>query len=509
MKIKPDDIEIPHHDPFRHDLLDRKQSILTLTNLLQYLETPYTMSIDASWGNGKTTFLNMWKQYLCNEDFPVTSFNAWETDFAGNPFVALSSELLTALELHKGVKPSQLKRLRKHAFSLGYFILVKGIPGAVSLAGVAVGAETHNPFIPYASGVSANILSSIMNKFLEKFRRKKFHTPITYADAKSQIKSFRKNLGDAAKSLSCHHDHKPLVIIIDELDRCRPSYAVELLEIAKHFFSVKNIVFVLAIDKSQLAHAIKAIYGNEFDANGYLRRFIDLHFQLPTPDRNKSMESTLDSTEIPKLFDQNPDYSSNTFKHSQRLLFTFLDAANISLRQLQQTLYRFGLIVSSLGSPSIATHSSVALFLILKTIAPDTYNEFVTSKISDMEVSNQIFEMPEISNIKTTLQSARFNALLIIAQHEFALTNRPQREVTHDVPSVPTLSILHTCFLGNSFENSNDPLLQHHAEQVLRDLESLDPLLKMIREGSPAGFALAAEHTELLFHTLPDEPPAA
>ena len=98
MKIRPADIDIPQHDPFKHDLLDRKQPILTLTNLLHNLESPYTMSIDASWGNGKTTFLKMWKQHLRSEDFPVVSFNAWEPDFAGNPFVALSSELLNALE---------------------------------------------------------------------------------------------------------------------------------------------------------------------------------------------------------------------------------------------------------------------------------------------------------------------------------------------------------------------------------------------------------------------------
>ena len=100
MKIKPDDIEIPHDDPFRHDLLDRTQPVLALTNLLQNLETPYTMSIDASWGNGKTTFLNIWKQYLRNEGFPVVSFNAWETDFTGSPLVALTSELIEALETY-------------------------------------------------------------------------------------------------------------------------------------------------------------------------------------------------------------------------------------------------------------------------------------------------------------------------------------------------------------------------------------------------------------------------
>ena len=93
-KIRPDNIEVPHDNPFEHDLLNRKQPVEILTNLLLNTENPYTISIDASWGNGKTTFLSMWKQHLRNQDFHVIEFNAWETDFVGDPLVAITSELL-------------------------------------------------------------------------------------------------------------------------------------------------------------------------------------------------------------------------------------------------------------------------------------------------------------------------------------------------------------------------------------------------------------------------------
>ena len=65
-----------------------------------------------------------------------------------------------------------------------------------------------------------------MNKLLDKVRRKKPFTPITYPDAKSAINSFKKDLETVAETLLQNSDHKPLVIAIDELDRCRPSYAV-------------------------------------------------------------------------------------------------------------------------------------------------------------------------------------------------------------------------------------------------------------------------------------------
>ena len=58
------------------------------------------------------------------------------------------------------------------------------------------------------------------------------------------------------------------MIVIDELDRCRPSYAVEILEMAKHLFSVDRVVFVLSINRDQLAHSVKVLYGSDFGRTG-------------------------------------------------------------------------------------------------------------------------------------------------------------------------------------------------------------------------------------------------
>jgi hypothetical protein len=78
---------------------------------------------------------------------------------------------------------------------------------------------------------------------------------------------------------------KPLVYMVDELDRCNPTFAVKVLERIKHLFDVPNVVFVLSIDKRQLACSVKGFYGsNEIDADEYLRRFIDVDYYLPKPD---------------------------------------------------------------------------------------------------------------------------------------------------------------------------------------------------------------------------------
>jgi hypothetical protein len=78
-----------------------------------------------------------------------------------------------------------------------------------------------------------------------------------------------------------------MYVFIDELDRCRPTYAIELLETVKHLFEIKGIVFVIATNTDQLQHSIKVVYGQGFDANRYLYRFFQRTYTLKMPDMEK------------------------------------------------------------------------------------------------------------------------------------------------------------------------------------------------------------------------------
>ena len=101
IRIQPLEIEIPADDPFKYDLLDRRESITTLTHIIGSVEGPCVLAVDAPWGAGKTTFLKIWEQHLRNEEFPVVSFNAWETDFSDDPFIALSAAISQELEQYE------------------------------------------------------------------------------------------------------------------------------------------------------------------------------------------------------------------------------------------------------------------------------------------------------------------------------------------------------------------------------------------------------------------------
>jgi predicted KAP-like P-loop ATPase len=98
----------------------------------------------------------------------------------------------------------------------------------------------------------------------------------------SGIDSFRINLEKLAHEIATKEGGaSPLVFFIDEMDRCRPDFAIALLERIKHLFNVNRVVFVLAVDRAQLNESVKALYGLNANPDGYLRRFIDLAYSLP------------------------------------------------------------------------------------------------------------------------------------------------------------------------------------------------------------------------------------
>ncbi|MCF2906932.1 KAP family NTPase [Pseudoalteromonas sp. DL2-H2.2] len=102
-------------------------------------------------------------------------------------------------------------------------------------------------------------------------------------EAVKELKQFLREYYDVINTFK--GDRTQIAIFVDELDRCRPNYAMELLETIKHFFELEGYLFVIATDTEQLSHSIKAVYGSEFDGREYLSRFFNPSAKLPEPDK--------------------------------------------------------------------------------------------------------------------------------------------------------------------------------------------------------------------------------
>ena len=387
IRVRPQEVEIPQDDPFRNDLLNRREPAEILTQLIDGIDGPCVLAVDAAWGAGKTTFLKMWAQHLRNERFPVVEFNAWETDHAGDPFVAIVTELTEGL---RGIEDESLNAKIRNTAEAAKQVAVRAIPGVIRL--FTAGVLDVEPLIEKEAG---KILSSYAEDRLK-----------TYTKAKDSIAEFGDRLQEMARSpvLSEH----PLVVMIDELDRCRPSYAVELIEVAKHLFSVDHTVFVLAVNRDQLAHSIKALYGNEFDATGYLRRFFDADFQLPNPERRRYIETLLNAT--------------NVHGDTSGLLQVFFSCHSFSLRQIAQSISRLSLVASSLNRHRYSA-LSIGVAIILRAVDASLYDQFLRGLVSDEYVVDSIFETSSVSMMQREHTESRlgfswFEAIIAIAAKE-------------------------------------------------------------------------------------------
>ncbi len=257
------------------DLLDRKKYADFLTNYLAAKDHSFVLNLNASWGMGKTYFLSHWNHSI-KGIYPTVYINAWESDFSDDPLLSVIAGIHDEL---KDSLPSELKTLKGFSEKLkagGHFLRSIAPTITKGLVKKALGDEEGQAILD-ASPFSAEDLAGIAEKSMG----------MLLGDHAAKIKSmegFRTALGELVDSVTSGELKKPLFIFIDELDRCRPTYAIELLETVKHLFSVKGVVFVIATDSSQLQHSIRAIYGNEFDGAEYLRRFFDQEYILPDPD---------------------------------------------------------------------------------------------------------------------------------------------------------------------------------------------------------------------------------
>lgn len=447
VQIQPRDIDVPEEDPFRNDLLDRKQPAEILSHLVGSIEGPCVIAVDAAWGNGKTTFLRLWAQRLRNEGFPVVEFNAWETDFSGDPFVALSTELTENL---RGAEGTTLQKKIERTKKLAKEVLRTSIP--IAIRGATFGILDIQ--VPIEKEI-AQAVSSLAESTMPEYQR-----------ARAAFRGFRESLEDMANELAESHGQHPLVVVIDELDRCRPSYAVELLEAAKHLFAVDGVVFVLALNRSELSHSIGALYGGSFDATGYLRRFIDVDFRLPDPDRAAFIDRTLDAVRISEYFKRTADPNVSDDREEEVVrnwLKRFFGSPDFGLRRVSKAIHHLGLVFATLSSNERSFAITAVVALIVRTVDSDLYYKFVRGEATDLDVVGRVFERnPGLRELQEEHAGCMFETMIVLAAHE----------VSGDAGESIDSPLLKK-YRERVGDEASDPRARKHAQCVIARLESL------------------------------------
>lgn len=254
----------------------------------------YTIAVDAPYGQGKTFFLRRLAEHLALEH-PVAYVDAWSDDLTDEPLTALIATLKSALNpLLK--KPEVKKKFSdvmtkagKVAKIVGWGLVRRGASFAITEASVHA-AEDVLSGLPQdlkdrsAAGIK-DVSEGAVEDTAETVSDFKQHTLLEkrisqFEECKAAVQNMKHSLEGLVKSLDTEVSGPPIIIVIDELDRCRPTYAVRLLEEIKHLFDVPGLVFILGLHGEQLGHSVSGAYGSGFDGRGYLKRFIDREYRL-------------------------------------------------------------------------------------------------------------------------------------------------------------------------------------------------------------------------------------
>jgi hypothetical protein len=363
------ELHVPKDDPFRNDALERKAVVEFLAGLVARTGGPFVLALDSPWGSGKTTLVRMLQSELERNDFQCIYFNAWRVDHAVDPLVALVSSV-DRMQLAAGASQAKFDH---HVKTIRKVTSLVAKRGAVALAkALTVGAldldkEIEDATAELSGGTVEDIVTAFRkeDELLEKFR--------------AELRAAVALLPEAGKKST-------LVWFIDELDRCRPTFAIQLLERIKHLFDVENVVFVLSLDKRQLEASTAAIYGSDIDAAEYLRRFIDLEYGIPLASTKRFTDSLLTRSDLERVFAERKGEVAHDREHFVEFFTAIADLFGLSLRARERCITRLRVVMDQTPSNQYLQPILVALLLVLRSNAPDSFWGFVRGEKSPEDV---------------------------------------------------------------------------------------------------------------------------
>ena len=341
MLVRAKDFEATLEAPFANDRLGRKEHVKAVCSAIAEMNGPAVVALDGGWGTGKTAFLAMSMAWLQSEHkIPVVGFNAWTQGHTQTPLVDLVSAL--------SIKPSTTAdKLRKGATALAWHLAKIGTKGLIDRDAFPDDAES------------------------------------AWKDAEDMTVAFKEQLTEwAAES-----GQSGVVVCVDELDRCRPDYALSLLEVTRHLFDVPGVVVLLAINRRELAHSVKSIFGGDFNTDRYLRRIVDRTIRLPQPGHT-NIHAFLNGV----LADAGlTEYVNERYSMGSADMLLAAASPPGGLRDLQQAAVLTAMALAALNQPgqrvsAMGVRSLIAL-IVLRIHATDIYEALTAGETGAVDAA--------------------------------------------------------------------------------------------------------------------------
>lgn len=435
MKILVPSLEVAEKEGFspEKDIFNRKPFGEGLLNLIENTSDELVLAIDAPWGEGKSTFIKMWRGLLQENDIQSINFDAFKNDYQHDPFLAIAGEIYHLIEdeneqsSFKEKSSKALKVVGRIGLRVGIKALTAGVLDETVLEGAGAGTE------------ASKLVDDYVGSRLESVEQ----------DKKS-IDDFRIYLEKLAAKIG---KGKPIVFIIDELDRCRPPFALEVLENIKHLFSVPNIIFVLSMNRVQIEESVRSEYGAKMDASKYLQKFVNLWAHLPKAkeqwgsDAKTYLKSCLTA--------MNFNISTPEQKTAVMLFEELVEHYNLSLREIERCLTNFAIMQNVHANKFESSEQKIGVYLsIIKVVYPSSFKKLASSNISYLELLKET----KLTDFKSK-QSARTPEGHQMKWVLFcSLSNDDEinvKKISSDFPDlnyVPRLNLAEVCKLMNAFQ---------------------------------------------------------
>lgn len=350
----------------KENVLNRNNKLVMLCKMLTNLDDNYNITIDGAWGSGKTFFVKQFKYIIehindykdnfvfnendkdvikkCAENNLVIYYNAWENDdHESHPLESIIYSILNDYPKYKQTLPdfSEFKKLFKSAIR---DIIYVGTAEIIDLNNI----DKMNSFEDYA---------------------KKIKT----IDEKKE--SFNKLINLLL------NDNQRLILIIDELDRCKPTFAIQLLETIKHFYNNKKITILMSTNNFELSHTIKKVYGQDFDGYSYLNKFYDCIIYLD------NTEQVVNNYLKNKLIFNSSGYTS------QKIANILINYYHLSLRECNKYVSIYSLLFNYIDIDFsyynyddykyVYTNILLPLAIIYKIKNIELYNKFINNNATE------------------------------------------------------------------------------------------------------------------------------
>lgn len=249
----------------RQGLADRLAKLITVLAESEVVPAGRVIAVDSPWGSGKTWLAERLPAYL-TEEMKIgrcVYVNAFQFDFHHDPFAVLASAILNSCTEHN----EATRKLRTAAGAVLKATLPAFGKGLVKMGAKSIGVDI-DVITDAISDAAGNAAEKAVDHLLSSFE-----------ETTSSTIAFKARLSELAAASG-----GPLTVVVDELDRCRPDFALSLLERVKHLFDVEGVVFLLFVHTPAIHSAIRQTYGAAIDPAAYLRKFISITLQLPITD---------------------------------------------------------------------------------------------------------------------------------------------------------------------------------------------------------------------------------